>query len=89
MIGNFPRDKAAATEHRGDNWFHHVPIINATYRYDSEAGKKLMKNQEGNRGFVDEVIMPRMTRKRIARAFASLRGKKAQMPWKKHDNIPL
>ena len=55
MIGNFPRDKAAATEHRGDNWFHHVPIINATYRYDSEAGKKLMKNQEGNRGFVDEV----------------------------------
>ena len=55
VIGNFPRDKAAATEHRGDNWFHHVPIINATYRYDSEAGKKLMKNQEGNRGFVDEV----------------------------------
>ncbi len=41
------------------------------------------------RGFVDEVIMPRTTRKRIARAFASLRNKKAHMPWKKHDNIPL
>ncbi|MCV3272960.1 acyl-CoA carboxylase subunit beta [Roseobacter sinensis] len=41
------------------------------------------------RGFVDEVIMPRTTRKRIARAFASLRNKQAQMPWKKHDNIPL
>ncbi|MEI4260381.1 acyl-CoA carboxylase subunit beta [Roseovarius sp. D0-M9] len=41
------------------------------------------------RGFVDEVIMPHSTRKRVARAFASLRGKKAQMPWKKHDNIPL
>ncbi|WP_281968087.1 acyl-CoA carboxylase subunit beta [Roseovarius nanhaiticus] len=41
------------------------------------------------RGFVDEVIMPQSTRKRVARAFASLRGKKAQMPWKKHDNIPL
>ncbi|WP_113910532.1 acyl-CoA carboxylase subunit beta [Roseovarius dicentrarchi] len=41
------------------------------------------------RGFVDEVIMPHSTRKRVARAFASLRGKQAQMPWKKHDNIPL
>ncbi|MGC3936247.1 acyl-CoA carboxylase subunit beta [Roseobacter sp. EG26] len=41
------------------------------------------------RGFVDEVIMPRNTRKRVARAFASLRNKQAQMPWKKHDNIPL
>ncbi|HDZ51791.1 MAG: acyl-CoA carboxylase subunit beta [Sulfitobacter litoralis] len=41
------------------------------------------------RGFIDEVIQPRMTRKRIARAFASLRNKKAAMPWKKHNNIPL
>ena len=41
------------------------------------------------RGFIDEVIQPRSTRKRVARAFASLRGKKKQMPWKKHDNIPL
>ncbi|TMM50920.1 acyl-CoA carboxylase subunit beta [Sulfitobacter sabulilitoris] len=41
------------------------------------------------RGFIDEVIMPRTTRKRIARAFASLRNKQARMPWKKHDNIPL
>ncbi|MGB7242357.1 MAG: acyl-CoA carboxylase subunit beta [Sulfitobacter sp.] len=41
------------------------------------------------RGFIDEVIMPRTSRKRIARAFASLRNKKAQMPWKKHNNIPL
>ncbi|MBM1219683.1 acyl-CoA carboxylase subunit beta [Ponticoccus sp. SC2-23] len=41
------------------------------------------------RGFIDEVIQPRMTRKRICRAFASLRGKKLQNPWKKHDNIPL
>ncbi|WP_299687692.1 acyl-CoA carboxylase subunit beta [uncultured Tateyamaria sp.] len=41
------------------------------------------------RGFIDEVIQPRSTRKRVARAFASLRTKKAKMPWKKHDNIPL
>ena len=41
------------------------------------------------RGFIDEVIMPHSTRKRVARAFASLRGKQLQNPWKKHDNIPL
>ena len=40
-------------------------------------------------GFIDEVIHPQTTRKRIARAFASLRGKKQANPWKKHDNIPL
>ncbi len=41
------------------------------------------------KGFIDEVIMPQSTRKRVARAFASLRSKAQQMPWKKHDNIPL
>ncbi len=41
------------------------------------------------KGFIDEVIMPHSTRKRVARAFASLRSKKLSNPWKKHDNIPL
>lgn len=41
------------------------------------------------RGFIDEVIQPSASRKRICRAFASLRGKKLQNPWKKHGNIPL
>ncbi|SMH51375.1 acyl-CoA carboxylase subunit beta [Maritimibacter sp. HL-12] len=41
------------------------------------------------RGFIDEVIQPHSTRKRVARAFASLRNKKIENPWKKHDNIPL
>jgi propionyl-CoA carboxylase beta chain len=41
------------------------------------------------RGFIDEVIMPHSTRKRVARAFAGLRGKRQKLPWKKHDNIPL
>jgi propionyl-CoA carboxylase beta chain len=41
------------------------------------------------RGFIDEVIQPHSTRRRVARAFASLRGKKLSNPWKKHDNIPL
>ena len=41
------------------------------------------------RGFIDDVIMPHSTRKRVARAFASLRNKVLENPWKKHDNIPL
>jgi propionyl-CoA carboxylase beta chain len=41
------------------------------------------------KGFIDEVIMPQSTRRRVARAFASLRNKKQVTPWKKHDNIPL
>ena len=41
------------------------------------------------RGYVDEVIMPHSTRRRIARALAMLRHKETERPWKKHDNIPL
>ena len=41
------------------------------------------------KGFIDEVIQPRSTRRRVARAFASLRNKRQTNPWKKHDNIPL
>jgi propionyl-CoA carboxylase beta chain len=43
----------------------------------------------GHRGFIDDVIMPHSTRRRVARSFAMLRGKKLENPWKKHDNIPL
>ncbi len=41
------------------------------------------------RGYVDEVIMPHSTRRRIARALAMLRTKSVERPWRKHDNIPL
>ncbi|MDE0813144.1 MAG: acyl-CoA carboxylase subunit beta [Alphaproteobacteria bacterium] len=40
-------------------------------------------------GFIDDVIMPRNTRRRICRAFERLRNKKLENPWKKHSNIPL
>ncbi len=43
----------------------------------------------GSRGFIDDVIMPRQTRKRICRSLAMLRDKKLQNPWRKHGNIPL
>jgi propionyl-CoA carboxylase beta chain len=43
----------------------------------------------GRRGFIDDVIMPRLTRKRICRSLAMLRDKKLENPWRKHGNIPL
>ena len=43
----------------------------------------------GRRGYIDDVIMPHGTRRRICRALAMLKNKKLDNPWKKHDNIPL
>ncbi len=42
-----------------------------------------------SKGFIDEVIYPHSTRKRIALGLRKLRNKKLENPWKKHDNIPL
>jgi propionyl-CoA carboxylase beta chain len=41
------------------------------------------------RGFIDDVIMPRGTRCRVARALRWLATKKVETPWRKHGNIPL
>ena len=41
------------------------------------------------RGYIDDVIMPHSTRKRIARALAMLKGKAVEVPRKKHDNLPV
>ncbi|HEX6957679.1 MAG TPA: acyl-CoA carboxylase subunit beta [Ferrovibrio sp.] len=42
-----------------------------------------------HRGFIDDVIMPHATRKRICRSLAMLRDKQLDNPWRKHGNIPL
>ena len=42
-----------------------------------------------SRGYVDDVITPHETRKRVCRSLAMLRDKKLDNPWRKHDNIPL
>jgi propionyl-CoA carboxylase beta chain len=41
------------------------------------------------RGFIDEVILPRHTRRKLIRAFAMLEGKEEERPKRKHGNIPL
>ena len=42
-----------------------------------------------SRGFIDEVIRPEDTRKKLTAALEMLAGKKLEQPWKKHGNIPL
>ncbi len=67
---------------------------------DDPAAKLLEKEQEyadlfanpysaAQRGFIDEVIQPRETRRKLIRAFAMLENKVAVLPKKKHGNIPL
>jgi propionyl-CoA carboxylase beta chain len=43
----------------------------------------------GRRGYIDDVIMPHETRKRIARSLMMLKDKELENPWRKHGNIPL
>jgi propionyl-CoA carboxylase beta chain len=43
----------------------------------------------GARGYIDDVILPHETRKRICRSLAMLKDKKLDNPWRKHGNIPL
>lgn len=41
------------------------------------------------RGYIDEVVIPNETRKKLIKAFAMLEGKRVQRPLRKHGNIPL
>ena len=42
-----------------------------------------------HRGYIDEVIYPEETRRKLMRAFQMLENKVATLPKKKHGNIPL
>ena len=75
-----------------------VEIIHRQHISDDEKIEELTQEYEerflspfvaAERGYVDEVIFPRSTRKRVSRALQMLRDKDLQNPWKKHDNIPL
>ncbi|KAG1647382.1 Propionyl-CoA carboxylase beta chain [Nymphon striatum] len=71
--------------HRAD-WKDADKMAEHTKEYEDRFANPFIAAQ---RGFVDEVIMPHSTRRRVARAFEILKGKKAVGPAKKHDNIPL
>ena len=40
-------------------------------------------------GYIDEIIRPEDTRFKVISALRSVSGRKAEIPWKKHDNLPL
>ena len=61
-------------------------IADQTKKYEERFANPFIAAEKG---YVDEVIMPRSTRRRLVRAFKNLKGKKQMNPWKKHDNIPL
>jgi propionyl-CoA carboxylase beta chain len=43
----------------------------------------------GRKGFIDDVIMPHGTRRRVCKSLAMLRNKDIKNPARKHGNIPL
>jgi propionyl-CoA carboxylase beta chain len=45
--------------------------------------------EAAKRGFIDEIISPRETRRKLLKAFAILENKKVPKPVRKHGNIPL
>jgi propionyl-CoA carboxylase beta chain len=75
-----------------------VEIIFRSERDDPEKIAEKTKEYEdrfanpfvaASKGFIDEVIYPHSTRRRIALGLRKLRNKQLENPWKKHDNLPL
>lgn len=73
---------------------------NEISKADDPAAKLLEKESEyqekfanpyraAARGFIDEVIEPRETRRKLIKAFSMLENKKVLMPVRKHGNIPM
>ena len=75
--------------------------VEILYRKDKDDPEKLAAHEAAyqerfaspflaaERGFVDEVIYPRNTRKRLIRGFERLKNKEVNRPKRKHGNIPL
>ena len=61
-------------------------IAERTSQYEARFANPFIAAQKG---FIDEVIMPHSTRRRVALGLRKLRNKQLENPWKKHDNIPL
>lgn len=64
---------------------------------EEEKAKKIEEYKENvtspfvaaSRGYLDDIIRPQNTRHHLCTALRFLSTKKEQMPWKKHDNLPL
>lgn len=75
--------------------------VEIIFRADRDDPEKLVEKENeyrekfanpfvaGSLGFIDDVIMPHNTRRRICKSLKLLKDKKLENPWKKHGNIPL
>jgi propionyl-CoA carboxylase beta chain len=71
--------------------------VNILYRGSDDRAAKVAEYKEkfanpyiaAERGYVDEIIEPRFTRRKLITAFAMLKNKRDRNPPKKHGNIPL
>jgi propionyl-CoA carboxylase beta chain len=71
--------------------------VNILYRGADDRGAKVAEYKEkfanpyiaAERGYIDEIIEPRFTRRKLITSFAMLRNKRDRNPPKKHGNIPL
>jgi propionyl-CoA carboxylase beta chain len=75
--------------------------VEVIFRADADDAQRISERAEeyarkfanpfvaGHRGFIDDVIMPRATRKRICRSLSMLRDKRLENPWRKHNTMPL
>jgi propionyl-CoA carboxylase beta chain len=71
--------------------------VNILYRGTTDREAKVAEYKEkfanpyiaAERGYIDEIIEPRFTRRKLITTFAMLRNKRDRNPPKKHGNIPL
>jgi propionyl-CoA carboxylase beta chain len=78
------RKELAAAAERGED------LIEARDRFVTEYEDTLANPYvAADRGYVDSVIPPSLTRSYVIRALRTLRTKRASLPPKKHGNIPL
>ncbi|MEO0570932.1 MAG: acyl-CoA carboxylase subunit beta [Bacteroidota bacterium] len=65
------------------------PGIKLKEKEQEYADKFANPYRAARRGFIDEVILPENTRRKLLKTFAMLENKEVETPWKKHGNIPL
>lgn len=75
--------------------------VEIIFRQDLDDAEKIERRTEeykekfanpfnaSRRGYIDDVIQPSKTRKRICRSLVMLKTKQLENPWRKHGNIPL
>ncbi len=67
----------------------HDPIVKLKEKENEYAALFANPYSAADRGFIDEIIVPKDTRRKLIKAFSALEHKVVNSPRKKHGNIPL